>query len=87
MSIDRVITTLLYFTNARKATKYVAPDYVIKASRLSKYDGRNKQESFVITIGRPNYAEREFIKLAKKAGVKFPIKKIQLKFWPQKKPR
>jgi len=39
----------------------------------------------VLTIGRPNYAEREFIKLCKKAGEPFPVKKMQLKFYPKKK--
>jgi hypothetical protein len=37
-----------------------------------------RQTEIVVTIGKPNYAERKFIELAKKAGEPFPIKKIQL---------
>lgn len=80
-----VIDALIEASNARKATRYVTPTWVAKASRQRRKDGRDSRETFVVTLGSPNYLEREFIKLAKKAGEPFPIKKIQLKFWPKKK--
>jgi hypothetical protein len=60
-----------------KATKYISEKLTIKATRRKK---SKKQTEIVVTIGKPNYAERKLIKLCKKAGEKFPIKKIQLKF-------
>lgn len=83
--IKYVIEILLQNTNARRATAYESTNYTIKATRQRPYNKRDKAETFIVTMGRPNYEEREFIKLAKKAGESFPIKKIQLKFWPKKK--
>ena len=70
----------------RKATSYLSPSYTVKASRQRRQDRRDSRETFIMTFGSPNYLERKFIKLAKKAGEPFPIKTIQLKFWPKKKP-
>lgn len=63
----------------KKATKYVSPILVIKATRVGKLDGRNKSISFVVTAGRPNYAEKIFIKKSIASKKLFPIKKIRLK--------
>jgi len=71
--------------NIRKATYFLSPDLTVKASRHNKVNRRSRIDSIVLTYGKPNYKEREFIKLCKKAGEKFPVKKIQLKFWPAKK--
>lgn len=65
----------------RKATKYVSPTYVIKASRRHKPRKGERQAEIVLTLGRPNYAERAFIATAKKAGEPFPIRKVQLRGW------
>jgi hypothetical protein len=72
-------------TGARKATRYVSPRLVVKACRRHKPDRRNLRVEFVVTLGAPNYAEREFIKRCKKAGEPFPVRKIQLQFYPLKK--
>lgn len=85
LNLASIIAMLVDTQNARKVTAYLAPDYTMKASRQRPYAKRDKAETFIVTHGRPNYEEREFIKLAKKAGEPFPIKKIQLKFWPKKK--
>ena len=70
---------------ARKATFYFSPKLVAKATRQRRPDRRTNQETFVVTLGRPNYAERKFIKTLKAAGEPFPVKKIQYKFYPKKK--
>ena len=62
---------------AKKATAYQSENTTIKATLRSK---DRSQLQILLTIGKPNYQERQFIKLCKKAGEKFPIKKIQLKF-------
>lgn len=65
----------------RKATKYVSPTYVIKASRRHPPRKGERIAEIALTIGKPNFAERAFITKAKKAHEPFPIRKIQLKSW------
>lgn len=70
---------------ARQATKYISERETVKATlrtyKRRMHGPRPKDRTIVVTVGPPNYLERRFIKLAKKAGEPFPIKKIQLK-WP-----
>ena len=66
----------------KRATKYISESLTVKCTSRSN---AGKQLIAVITEGKPNYAERQFIKLAKKAGEKFPIKKIQLKLYKKGK--
>lgn len=75
---------------AWKATKYVSPRLVIRASqkrykRSTKMLGTRDNADIVLTIGRPNYLERKFILQAKLAGEPFPIKKIQLRQLPKRR--
>ena len=72
-AISQVIEAILE-VGAKKATKYLDDKTVVKATR------QGKNNSLILTWGRPNYLERKFIKLCKKAGEKFPIRKVQLKF-------
>jgi hypothetical protein len=77
------IVSLLIDSGAIKATKYINPKFVIRAVR-TRYGKRiNKRNNIEIslTIGKPNFLEREFIKLCQKSGEPFPIKKIQLKLY------
>ena len=75
-AIGRVVATCLK-VQARKAIFYVSPKLTIKATR--RLTGRNRAE-LIVTIGRPNYEERKFIKLCAKAKEQFPVKKIQFKW-------
>ena len=72
---ERVISEVL--AGAKQATFYLSENCTIKATFSSKC---KRREIVVLTVGRPNYSERKFIALCKKAGEKFPIKKIQLKW-------
>lgn len=69
----------------RKATAYLSDKLVVKMTRQRRFKARDRSHTLVLTYGKPNYLEREFIKQCKKAGVPFPIRKVQLKMWP--KPR
>lgn len=85
---DRVIDALLTpraGVITRKATLYVSPTYVVTASLRCKPDKRSKRTEIVLKIGVPNFVERQFVKACKKAGEPFPVKKIQLKFYPRKR--
>lgn len=72
---------------ARSAVKYVSEKEVVKATRRGRPSKRAYQTQILLTIGRPNYAERKFIKLCKKAGEPFPVKKVQLKPYPSRAAR
>ena len=73
----RVVDAMLRY-DAYRATVFLSEKQTIKATRRCKMpQGSGK---FVVTIARPNYEERNFIKLCKRAVEPFPIKKIQFKF-------
>lgn len=81
----RLLTTILGDKTLRRVTEYVTPTYTAKATRQRRFSGRDKAETILLTIGRPNYRERAFIKLAQSAGEPFPVRKLQLTFWPKKR--
>lgn len=70
-----------------RATKYVSPTQVLKATRRrfngKLHNGRARRETLLLTLGQPNYRERQYIKLCKQAHEPFPIRKIQLTLLPQ----
>ncbi len=80
----KAVEALLSNTGIRQAIVYVAPNFVVKATRQSKPRANARGETFLLTVGRPAYLERRFIKACLKAGEPFPVKKVQLKFYPKK---
>lgn len=88
----KVLEVLVNVLNngAIKATMYVTPKLIIRAvQKTYKANGgkpiKGHNVEVTVTVGKPNYLEREFIKACQKAGEPFPVKKIQLKF-PNSKP-
>lgn len=79
------IEHLLFNPKMRKATRYLDDDTVVKATRQRKHDGRSRQSTFLVTVGRPNYAERQFIKECKQVGVPIPLRKVQLAPYPKRR--
>lgn len=84
------LMTVLLESSAHKATKYLGPTEVVRATRILQR-GKNGKKipkrgniDIRVTIGKPNYAERRFIAICKKAGESFPVKNIQLKFPPKR---
>lgn len=73
----------LLTTDAMSATKYVDPRTVVTATL--RRDSQADHAEFVVTVGKPNYRQRKFIAACKKAGVAFPVRKVQLRYSP--KPR
>jgi len=69
---------------ARKATVYRSEKQVVTATRRHKPDARSRTIEICVKLGAPNYRERQFIKACKKAHEPFPVRKVQLKFWPKK---
>ncbi len=90
MATDEILKGIGEATNqiigggAYRAAVYLNDKTIIKATRKLYKGGWKKRDSFdiVLTIGKPNYEERERIKQAKKAGtgpigmtIKFPPKR------------
>jgi len=80
-ALSKALSTLAR-TGARSATVYLSDRLTVKATRVRyRYLGRRPDpDSFEarVTVGRPNYAARAFIRLATRAGESFPIRKVQL---------
>lgn len=75
----KVVEALLSNIGVRQAVAYVAPNFVVKATRQRKPTKRTRSETFLLTVGVPAYLEKRFIKACLKAGEPFPVRKVQLK--------
>lgn len=69
----------------RRATKFLSPDTVVSATIMHQPRGNSRSTAIVLKLGKPNFKERAFIKSCQKAKEPFPVKKIQLKFYPRHK--
>lgn len=83
--VGRVICDVISSDDVRSAVKYLRPTEIVRVTRKFKPSRRDKRTDLAVTLGQPNYRERQFIKLAQKAGEPFPIRKIIVKGWPKKK--
>lgn len=73
-------------TNVRRATAFISPKLTMKATAQRKQrKSGDLSVTVLVTVGRPNFVERRFIKVCQKAGMAFPLSQIQWKFWPKKK--
>lgn len=79
-SISKAVFGLLE-TDARKASLFLDEHTVVTATRRHRPDKRSKTTEVLLTMGKPNFRGREFVKACKKAGEPFPVKKLQLQFW------
>lgn len=77
--VGEVARLTLCDVTARRATKYVSGRCVVRASRRFRPRKDPRIDEIVVTVGRPNYAEREFVADCRKAGEPFPVKKIQIR--------
>lgn len=83
LSLRNAIESILE-TDARSATVYQHPFLRVTATRRRKPRSRDLIQEILLTIGRPNYAGRQFVKQCLKAGEPFPVKNVQLRFYPKK---
>lgn len=81
-AISKTVFGLLE-TESRKATFYLDENTVVTAARRFKPDKRGKFVEISLKLGKPNFRERLFIKACKKSGEPFPVKKLQMKWWPK----
>lgn len=73
------VTEAVIFGPIKQATVYISPKLTVKATLQGDEQNNKEARTVVLTVGRPNYAERKFIKLCLEAKEPFPVKKIQLK--------
>lgn len=91
MSFVPRVLSALEASKAHTSVKYLSDKLVIRATRLmygpvgKRHIPAGHDLHVVLTIGKPNYIQRTFIKMCKKSGEPFPVKKIQLKFASKKK--
>lgn len=83
-AVARVVDVSLK-TNSRRATFYLKPNYVVNATQRLHPDKRSRRLELLLKLGAPNYREKKFIVRCRKAGESFPVKKVQLQWWPVKK--
>lgn len=79
---EAVISALIVLTDKKKATKFIGPHLVIKATRQRRTRKNAAHQTFLLTVGAPNYAERQFIKACVKAKEPLPVEKVQLRDFP-----
>jgi hypothetical protein len=84
-AVNRVVEACFQLVGVKQATVYVSENHIVRATALHPMDARSRSNSLVVTIGKPNFREREFIKTCQKAGEPLPVRKVQLKFWPKKR--
>lgn len=81
--VAQVMECVLHDFETRRATKFVSENYVVKATRQFKPQRSDRSWTVILTFGQPNFREREFIRSCVKAEEPFPIKRVQLKFYPK----
>lgn len=62
-----------------RATLYISVKQIIRATK-KRYGNKliDKQNiEIALTIGKPNYVEKEYIKMIKKTDIPFPILKVK----------
>lgn len=77
MTIDKMIGYLDY-TQAHRATHFISEKEIVRVTRRlvgGKIEKNGRTRDYSVTIGKPNYEEREFLNAAKKVGEPFPVKK------------
>lgn len=81
--IKKTVDALLA-NGAWKAALFLSPTEVVRATRTFYRRRRGgfdaKRIEVKVTIGRPNYQERDLVKAFKRADETFPVRKVQLKF-------
>lgn len=83
--IAKVCAELQAIPKCKTATMYVSEKFIVKATwSINPRGGKLCSATILVTYGKPNYLERLFIANCLKAGEKFPVKKVQFRFYPKK---
>jgi hypothetical protein len=77
-------TNAILLGGAKRATKFLSVKDTVKATLQGKYDSRARQTTILVTVGRPNYNEQEFIDQCREVNKPFPIRKLKIQ-WSRKR--
>lgn len=82
VGVEAVVSAVLH-PAVYQATKYLSPTHIVKATRRrfngKLLNGNARQETLLVTMGRPNYRERQFVQGCQRAHEPFPIRKMQIR--------
>lgn len=74
---SHVATTLqtVVSSKIKSATRFLSPTDCVKVTRQTPKQRGAHSETFLVTLGKPNFLGRRFVKSHVKAGGKFPVTK------------
>jgi hypothetical protein len=70
----------------RRVTCFADPKLTFKLTRQRRERRNARTNTYLLTVGAPNFVERGLIATMVKAGEPFPVKKLKLQEYPAKKP-
>lgn len=87
MSAVKEAVEALLRTDSNKATKFISEKEVVRATRrlIGGKIAKTGNIEVTLTFGKPNFAERKYVKALKAAKEPFPVKKVWLKAVPVSK--
>jgi len=84
-AVTNVLAAVISNPGVRTATKFLRADYTVRATRQQKADRRHKRNTYLVTIGRPNYAERGIAKYLVEGEMEFPMRRVMTSPFPVKR--
>lgn len=85
LALPKCFRYLLADRAVKTAVKYLAPDFTVRVTRQRKEDRRQRSSTFLVTVGKPNFLGRKFVKDCLAAEEPFPVRKVQLQRYPKRK--
>jgi hypothetical protein len=74
--IHKSLEVLAERPEIRRATTFVSPKVTVKVTRQRRTRANAKQQTFLLSVGSPNFLERRFLKSRKER--KFPLPKYEV---------
>ena len=84
-TLNKLYAEMLANRNLRRVVQFLTPKLTVKLTRQRRVRRNASQQTYLLTVGAPNFVERAKIKTLVKAGEPFPVKKLALQEFPAKK--
>lgn len=84
-AVTAVVVAVLECPELKRATKFLDAKTIVRCTRPKRCYGYERWDNVVLTVGRPNHAERKFIRDCQRNHVEGQMKHLQLKWWPKQK--
>jgi hypothetical protein len=76
-AVEQVVGILRADSTLRQAVKYLDERLIVKGTR--RFKPTRLHDEVLLNMGKPNFAERHFVKACIRASEPFPVKKVQTK--------